>query len=493
MFWRPHDRPQAASEPRLGPARRHISLAVRLTVWCAAWAFVLLLAASAFLYHVLKTNLYREDDQYLAGKLLVFESLLKNPDRRDPRVRREIVYGRDVRPYSPILARVMRGTRLVGQSAGMGQTLPPSDFPAPRSAGRHPEPADIVGQHEEPFRAISVRFKPPGRGGTYIVQLALDHAPEVRILSEYREALWAVLAAGLITSAAGAYAICRRGLKPLRDMDGAIRRIQSSTLHERLNTRHLPAEVAGLAVAFNGMMGRLEDAFERLARFSADIAHELRTPVHALRAQAEVALGQGRSVAEYRVILETNLEECQRITRLIDNLLFLARAQSPQAHLDRRDVNCSDELAKLREFYEPAANEAGIALRQESAATEAPPGAQGAKARLDRTLFHRAVANLIENAIAHTPVGGTITLRALAKDGGTVITVCDTGSGIAPEDLPYVFDRFRRGDASRSKNTGGAGLGLALVKSIVELHGGAVAVESAPGAGTCAKLWFPGA
>ena len=245
----------------------------------------------------------------------------------------------------------------------------------------------------------------------------------------------------------------------------------------------LPSELASLAATMNDMLARLEEAFARLSRFSADIAHELRTPLNTLRGETEVALGKARTPEEYREVLGSCLEEYGRLSKLIDSLLFLARAENPGTQVHREDFDVARELGTVREFYEAAAGEKGIALDVRAPA--------GIVAGLDRTLFQRAAGNLIENALAHTARGGTVTLAASRENGSIRVEIADTGCGISPEHLPFVFDRLYRADRSRTAATGGAGLGLAIVKSIAELHGGTASISSEPGKGTRVTLLLP--
>jgi two-component system heavy metal sensor histidine kinase CusS len=231
------------------------------------------------------------------------------------------------------------------------------------------------------------------------------------------------------------------------------------------------------------MLDRLEDSFQRLARFSSDIAHELRTPVNNLRGEAEVALQRTRSADEYREVLGSCLEECARLTGLIDNLLFLARAEHPESTIQRIELDVVRELHGLRDYYEAAATEAGIELHVAAAGS--------VHFRLDITLFQRAAGNLIANALVHTPRGGTVTLGVCLSENSLSVSVADTGAGIAPEHLPFVFDRFYRGDKARTSGGGRVGLGLAIVKSIMTLHQGTVQLESVLGKGTRVTLTFP--
>jgi two-component system, OmpR family, heavy metal sensor histidine kinase CusS len=217
---------------------------------------------------------------------------------------------------------------------------------------------------------------------------------------------------------------------------------------------------------------------------AADIAHDLRTPVNNIRGEAEVALARARSAAEYRDVIESCLEEAVRLSDLIGDLLFLARAESPLIDLRRERVNVGELLGGVREYYEASAADRGVSLT--TAVADEPVIAE-----LDRTLLQRAVGSLISNALAHTPPGGAVVLATNAdvsnpdfanQDSSTIrIEVSDTGVGIPAEALPRVFDRFFRVDSSRSQGSGGTGLGLAIVQSIAVLHGGDVEIFSQPG------------
>jgi two-component system heavy metal sensor histidine kinase CusS len=313
--------------------------------------------------------------------------------------------------------------------------------------------------------------------------VALDRTYEDDLLAGYRRNLWIVLGTALVACAVVGYQIARRGLRPVADITDMARRVRSTTLDRRIVSRGLPAELSALAGTFNEMLDRLEESFNRLGRFSADIAHELRTPVNNLRGEAEVALGQARTPQEYREVLGSCLEECARLARIIDSLLFLARAESPQAQIAREQVDVGRELGAIHDFYEASAGEAGVALQ-----VTCP---DGLLAHLDRTLFQRALGNLVANALAHTAAGGTVTLAGFRQDNAVRVEVSDTGCGIPPAHLAHVFDRFYRVDDARSSASGRVGLGLAIVKSIAGLHRGSAAIQSELGKGTCVTLAFP--
>jgi two-component system, OmpR family, heavy metal sensor histidine kinase CusS len=333
----------------------------------------------------------------------------------------------------------------------------------------------------EVFRVFA--FDLEAAGARFVVQLAVDRTSEDRMLRSYEGMLWAtVIPAALLAILVG-HAIATRGLEPIRDMAERVRRVGASRLDERIEAAAYPEDLRSFAVSFNEMLGRLDEAFLRLSRFSADIAHELRTPLANLRAELEVTLVRPRSPEEYRDVVGSALEECERLSRLIEDLLFLARAEVPAAAVRRQPVDVAGELGRLKDLYQPFADERGVRLE-----VEAPGGAVG---EVDRTLFQRAATNLVDNAIRHTGEGGHVTVSCRLGEGVLELEVADTGSGIPAEDVPQVFDRLHRVDSSRSGATGGAGLGLAIVKSVADLHGGSVTLESELGRGTRVRLTLP--
>jgi len=310
----------------------------------------------------------------------------------------------------------------------------------------------------------------------------LDISSEQSLVRDYGRKVAIVLVLGLIFASVGGALLARRGMKPLAEITQAAQRITSSQLHERIAAPGWPNELSALATAFDGMLSRLENSFRRLSQFSADLAHELRTPINNLMGEAEVGLSRERSPDEYRDVLESILEECGRLSRMIDRLLFLARAENAQTRIERTRLNACHEMKAVRDFHEALAEEQGVRVVCTG----------DAEMDADPFLFRRALANLLSNALQFTAAGGTVTLAAVATEDGSVdVHVRDTGSGIDPEHLPHIFDRFYRADRSRSQNPAGTGLGLAIVKSIMELHGGSVAISSTPGRGTTVTLHFP--
>jgi two-component system heavy metal sensor histidine kinase CusS len=263
-------------------------------------------------------------------------------------------------------------------------------------------------------------------------------------------------------------------------MTRSLKRVGPKRLHERLTPAAWPRELQPLASAFDAMLDRLEDSFRRLSQFSADLAHELRTPIANIRGESEVALTRSRTPEEYRHVVESVLAECERLSGLIDNLLFLARAEAADGKLERIRFDAAEAARKVMTYYEPVAEERHVSIRCEG----------GGDIYAEPMLFSRALSNLVENALRFTPDGGEIVIAISANSADAEVAVSDNGSGIPAKHLPQIFDRFYRVDSSRSSR--GTGLGLALVKSIAELHGGSVDATSEEGRGTRVVLHFPG-
>ncbi|QEL20472.1 heavy metal sensor histidine kinase [Limnoglobus roseus] len=470
--------PDARPEPR--PAW---PLAARLTAWYAGSAFLLVAAAVGFLYWVLARSLDRQDDNLIADQVRVVGDVLAERPGDLEAVRQEAEQEFQSRQHTQVYVRLIdAGGRTLVETPGMAKLLDPSGFPPPTADFR--AGSNLRSATGTPFRVMAIRVGDGRPGGSeYVVQGAMDHGDEAALLAEYRRNLWLVLAAGLAVCVAVGHQIARRGLRPVRLVADTARRIGPTNFGERITADGLPADLLDLADTFNRMLDRLERSFTRLARFSADIAHELRTPVNNLRGEVEVALGQPRTPDQYRDLLASNLEECGRLARLIDNLLFLARAENPGTQVSKDRVEVGGELQTVCEFYEGMAGEKGVTL---VVAVSGP-----VQVVVNRPLFQRAVCNLVENAIRHTPAGGEITLSAATAGGSGTVAVTDSGSGIPAADLPHVFDRFYRADPARSSEGRNVGLGLSIVKSITDLHGGSVSADSEAGRGTRVAMTFP--
>lgn len=307
-----------------------------------------------------------------------------------------------------------------------------------------------------------------GQAYTVVVAVPIDYHQQ--FLKGFRYTLWFVITSSIAITGLIGWIAVRQGHAPLHNVVTRIRRISASKLNTRLSPETMPAELTDLAVSYNEMLARMEDAFHRVTNFSADIAHDLRTPVTNMLTQAQVALSQTRTNDEYREILYSNIEEYETMAQMINDMLFLAQADNGLSKTNVTDVGLSSEARALFEYYEAWAEERGVTLALKGNATVLG----------DPLMLRRALGNLVSNAIRHTPHGKTVRVEISTSDSGEIhIMVENPGAQIPAEHLPRLFDRFYRVDPSRQE--GGTGLGLAIVKSIVKAHGGKITVDSAHG------------
>ncbi|WP_394782336.1 heavy metal sensor histidine kinase [Undibacterium sp.] len=307
---------------------------------------------------------------------------------------------------------------------------------------------------------------------------------ESKVLSSYLlRVIVAVALTVLLTTALG-FAILRRGLRPLQTMGNQADEITPANLSARLLTEDAPPELRKLADAFNAMLDRLEAGFEHLSQFSGDLAHEIRTPVNILMGQTQVTLGQPRRLEEYEQVLESNLEELARLSRIIENILFLANTDHATLAVERVDIPLEDELSKVADYFEGIAEERELHFEQEAAGSS----------YANLVMWRRAVNNLVINAVRYGKSGTAIKLRASANGQGSTIIVENQCDLISQEHLGSMFNRFYRGDKSRNEFTESNGLGLSIVKAIMSLHGGNASVSYSEQHGTISfRLDFPAA
>lgn len=463
------------------------SVTARLLFLYSAVTFTILSLIVSALFWMLREDLQNDEEKSLKHDMKEIEALLQ--DVENNRVLLEIEVNQLNRsqtliPHDPTYIRILdQAGEMAFQSDEMADRLPINIFPVPQRIGTFAKSPLWTSGQNRPYMLMSIRIDAPQASSkSWLIQGARDLTEETEMISDYRRKSLGLLLVGILISSSLAVVVTKFGLRPLREITEAVRHITAERLHQRLESERWPKELSELAGAFDQMMARLEGSFIKLNQFSEDLAHELRTPVNTLMGEAEVALSRNRTSEDYRQVLGSALEEYTALARLIDNLLFLARAENAPASLERRQLDARQEIEAVRAFYEAVSEEKGITVTCQ--------GKGGIMA--DPILLRRALSNLISNALRHTPQGGKITISiAQAAEGGTQISVTDTGSGISASQVPRIFERFYRVDGARRREEGGTGLGLSIVKSIMSLHGGKVEVESRVGIGTSISLWFP--
>lgn len=462
-----------------GPAP--YSLLRRLTLAFAAVAALVFALTGAYLYRSLSAELIRCDDIEIAGKLNQFLQLAHASGstaalRADPAVFHEVLLS-----HPGVYLGIYDGANrpLVEHTDETGNTL--------ASVIAKPQPAAVAGA--SPFtcsppgigtsRCVRARATLPS-GETIQVALARTATDRQSLLESYRVDIWLAAALGALLVGALGYAVASRGLRPVESLGRQTSRIEAHNLNARLDARGGPVELHELATSVNRMLDRLERAFVRLSQFSSDLAHDMRTPLANVISSSQVTLSRARTTDEYEALIDSNIEECERLQRMIENMLFLARTDNARQHLKTAELDAGNELRRLASYFQALADEAGVHLAVHG---DAPVVA-------DAMLFRRAVSNLASNALQHAEAGSTIELAVSAHAGDTVVEVTNRGAAIPPEQIERIFERFYRIDSSRHGAARNAGLGLAIVKSIVELHRGKIEVTSRDGRTTFA-LSFP--
>lgn len=323
---------------------------------------------------------------------------------------------------------------------------------------------------------IEVRTVADG-GRTYRVAAAADEEAAQHALRDLAEILPIASLLALLLACIGGYFLAGRMLAPVAAIARKARQITAERLSERLPIENPDDEFGKLAHVFNHTLARLEDSFRRLRQFTADASHELRTPLTAMRSVGEVALRDTRDAGAYREAIASMLEEVDRLTRLVESLLQLTRADAGKAALKSEPLDATQLVRETVEHLRVLAEEKSQTIRL--SATE------GAIVRVDRDTLRQALINLLDNAIKYSPVGSSIDL-SVTRDGagGVQISVVDSGPGIDPDQQALVFDRFYRVDRARSREAGGVGLGLSIARWAVEANGGRIELESAIGRGS---------
>jgi two-component system heavy metal sensor histidine kinase CusS len=451
------------------------SIASQLVLLFTLAATLLLSCGLGVFYWLVIRHAFAEDNAVLADKISGLSADFKEGGLG--------IFGEELRTnradeHAPYWIRVLDSAgRTVTEAPGMDRLIPPDVFPpAQRSTSSIRNPKDYR-TGAKLFSLVALNERTGGQ--TYTIQVAQDRSIDEQLKRRFGLLLGVVLAGSILASAIIAITVAKRGLRPLGEMTQSLERIGPAHLNERVAPAGWPRELQPLAIAFDAMLARLEDSFTRLSQFSADLAHELRTPVANIMGEGQVALTRERTPGEYREVIESAIAECERLSGIVDNLLFVARVDAARESIERKKFNGGAAVEKIAAFYRTLAEDRHVAIHCSG---------EG-EIYADPVLFERAVSNLVDNALRFTPDGGEIKISIVIRDAHSEIAVSDNGCGIATEHLPRVFDRFYRADRSRS--SGGAGLGLALVKSIVELHGGSAEIGSEVNRGTTITLKFP--
>lgn len=461
------------------------SIRTRLTLFYSLTTFILLTVTASFLYGTTVHILYHANHQFLSHEIDILKNLLEKKPQNKLALEQEVievphietgsVYHYHIRildAKNNILLQTPNTNTVLAKAEFFNQT---ASLPEKESAWWNAPNGDryLLMQATSPFGKTK---------NILTIKVALNVSYQQQIINKYRSILIVTLLGIMLVAIFLGYFIASRAMRSLFRLTETTKQITASSLHQRINPKSWPTELHSLGMAFNQMLDRIETSFAHLAQFSADLAHELRTPVNNLMGETEIVLSRKSSITDYRQVLESNLEELNRISHIIENLLFIARAENPKMEIKKELLHVGDEIKLVREFYEALADEKKITTSQEGEGI----------VLANPVMFRRMLSNVLSNSLKYTRENGWIKFSITQNDDDTLsITLTDNGIGIADEHLSKIFNRFYRVDSARSQSPGGSGLGLAIVKSIVDLHHGHISITSVPEKGTTVVMVFP--
>lgn len=451
------------------------SLAARLVLLYVLGSALIMAAAGYTLYHVLKMDLEDKDAAEITGKTEVVEHLLRE-FQSFASFQANLFRVRDISVGHPQLSIGVRqsgrwlvpfATADLSRLASQMNDIPSSSYFAVDSGKR----SWLMSHVDHAWH-----------DGEVDVVIATETTETHELLRAHAFIAGLVAILGTAASALLAWFVAQRGLAPLAQLAARAGEVTAQRLGARLDIRDAPLEVRGLADSINRMLDRLEESFHTLEQFSADIAHELRTPLNNLLVQTQVTLSRPRASEEYQDALHSNLEELERLQRMVSEMLFLARADRGMIELTRQEVDLRGEVDNVVDYFEAAAAERGQSIEVSGRAT----------VRCDRSLARRAITNLLSNAVRYSPDAARIDVAIAGSASGASLSVSNPGADIVQAELERLFTRFARRDESRSRSPGpdGTGLGLAIVDSIMKLQDGSLEASSGGGSVTFV-LRFP--
>jgi heavy metal sensor kinase len=459
---------------------RRLSIGVRLTLWYLAFFAIAQLFFGAGMWLILRNNLYDLVDDRLEEQVEDLKNFLQaqKKDASISKLQEEVNETYGIEHSGDYLEIYAENAQLIYRSAFLQQH--PSVFVSPDQVR---EPVEVSRKLDHRYFRFILQ-KLDVNGHIYTVQMGVPADDAIETLHLFRSYLLMFAPLLLLAAAGGGYWLSRRALAPVDALVRTAREVSGTKLNSRLQKLETGDELQRLSDTLNEMLDRIESAFLRITEFTADASHELRTPISLIRTEAELALRRSRGEAEYKESLRHILREAERTTVLIEQLLSLARADSGRETLRLHSVDLRQTLCSVVEGWQQVAT---IRNLEFAAIFDVPDSFVLG----DETLLRRLVDILLDNAFKYTSVPGSVRLSLAHQGESAVITVRDSGVGIAEEEQGKIFERFYRVDKARSRAQGGAGLGLAIAQWIVTQHRGSITVESRSGDGATFTVELP--
>lgn len=458
--------------------KQPVSLTARLSLLFAASSACVLLVAGLLFEHAGANQFLERDAVELYGKMEFIQNELLHITSPSsiatlPSRLHQIVLGH---PGIAIIIADQNGKALF--STGPGRTL---DYLSKLNWVNKLQPVTIQ-YADRTYRVIASRLNlgtTPAQTAT--VEIGLDISKNQNFLRSFKEFIWFGMVLAMMAMGWLGWVVVRKGLSPLYVLSETMENVSAQRLGTTIPALDSPRELQAVINSFNAMLSKLDDSFQRLSNFSSDIAHELRNPVHALMMQTQVTLSREREITDYRDALQSNMEEFERLSRMISDMLFLAKADNQQLVPKREEIVLHEEIDRLIDYYCVLATDRGITLKRSGTGT----------LTADQLMLQRALSNLLSNAIRFTPDGMTIEISVEESTEAICISVTNPGPEIPANHLSNIFERLYRVDAARREGgSDNIGLGLAITKSIVTMHGGTINASSCHGL-TRFNMTFP--
>lgn len=454
---------------------KRLAIRWRLTLWYSGVLALVLLLFSGTVYAVMRHQLMQRIDLGLREELADVRSEIERATSADG------LYEWLDRRFARHEGFDFQVTELGDKRFFASLRLADKQLPPSRLAGPEPQFESVLGGDAQRWRMVSIQADGPQ--GPLTVQIARSLAAFDHESAELLFTFLLTAPVTLLVATLGGYFLAGRMLRPLQTMTQAAHEITAERLSQRVAVHNPDDELGALAQTLNRMIERLERSFLEMQRFTADAAHELRTPLAVMRSEAEIALRAPRAAGEYARVLESLLEETNRLSGLADQLLFLSRQDAGLLPGQRSELPIDELVAEVARHMQLVAGEKGVTFSLD--------GNEATRVVGDAGQLRRVLYNLIDNAIKYTPSDGQVSVTSVQEADSVVITVSDTGIGIPPDQRLRIFDRFYRVDPARSGDAGGVGLGLAICQAIVRGCGGTISVESAQGIGTSVRVRLP--
>jgi heavy metal sensor kinase len=457
------------------------SIRFRLTAWYSTVLALALAVFGLFTWFAVRGILFHAVDETLADRVAGVHRFMENQigSLSVEEIRDEFKEHSVLGPGGDLFQVCDRAGVWLYRSASLENESVPIQLPSALPSSGSVEDRQVGGTNLR-FLARSVTVL----GNPYTIQVAVPTHELTEGLTGFRWALIVLVPMVLLAATGGGWWMSRKALAPVDEITASARSIGERSLSRRLPVPATDDELERLSKTLNQMLERIEDAFQRITQFTADASHELRTPVSLMRTTAELALRKQRSDADYRQALQEVLDESERTSDLIENLLTLARADAGKAQIERTPVDVAALLLEVSEQAQKLASQKGIAFSLQSFAP-------GPRIVADAGALRRLLLILLDNAMKYTPRGGTVAMSAACSGPRLLVELRDSGIGIGAADLPHIFERFYRADKSRNRDSGGAGLGLSLAKWIADVHQGDISVESTVDRGSLFRVELP--